>query len=150
MIKELSLAVIFGLLIGFGLTGTFYFVKQNKNNKNTPNIIAPSPAPDSQTNTSLTPTIILATSSFEITSPQNNDIISTSKTTLKGTATPDSLIIITTPLKNYHLSANAQGNFSQVIDLEPGYNAINLTALDQNDQESHLEIFLTYSTTKLE
>jgi cytoskeletal protein RodZ len=151
MIKELSLAVIFGLLIGFGLTGTFYFVEQNKgSNKNTPNIVAPSPSPDSQTNTNPTPTIALATSNFEITSPQNNDIISTSKVTLKGTTTPNSLIVITTPLKNYHLNANAQGIFSQIIDLEPGYNAINLTALDQNDQESHLEIFLTYSTTKLE
>lgn len=153
MIKELSLAVIFGLLIGFGLTGTFYFIKQNNNShKNTPNIVVPTPSSDSQTDPNLSPTTapLTTTSSFEVTSPQTNDIISTSKTTLKGVAPSGSLIVITTPLKNYHLNTNAQGNFSQVIDLEPGYNVINLTSIDQNDQESHLEIFLTYSTTKLE
>jgi len=150
MIKELSLAVIFGLLVGFGLTGTFYFVRQNKNQlKNTPNIIIPTPAPDNRTNSQLTPSPN-SNPNLEITSPQNNDIISTSKTTLNGSTLSNSLIIVTTPLKNYHLNADNQGDFSLSISLEPGLNAINLTAIDQNDQESHSEIFLTYSTTKLE
>ncbi len=152
MIKELSLAVIFGLLIGFGLTGTFYFVRQsNSTPKNTPNIVIPTPAPDTQNNPELSPTSIPSTNpNLEITSPQNNDIISTSKTLIKGKTTPNSLIIITTPQKNYQFSATAQGDFSQEIDLEPGFNAINLTSIDQNDSENHAEIFLTYSTTKLE
>jgi len=150
MIKELSLAVIFGLLIGFGLTGTFYFVKQSNSHPSTPNIVVPSPAPDSQTNSQLSPTPILSTSNLEISSPQNNDIISTSKATIKGQTSPNSFIVITTPLKNYHLSTGAQGDFSQIIDLEPGLNIINLTAIDIYDQESHTELSLTYSTTKLE
>ena len=152
MIKELSLAVIFGLLIGFGLTGTFYFVKKsNSQNNHLPNIVTPTDVPQNLDDPSLSPTSTPNTNpNLEITSPQNNDIINTSKTTLEGNTTPDSLIIITTPLKNYNLNTNASGKFSQSIDLEPGYNAINVTAIDQNDQENHIEIFLTYSTTKLE
>ena len=152
MIKELSLAVIFGLLIGFGLTGTFYFVKQNNNSrKNTPNIVIPTPASDTDINAKLSPTISLSTTSeLEITSPQNNDIINTSKTTIKGLTSSNSFIIITTPKKNYHFSADAQGDFSYAIDLEPGLNAINITAIDQKDQENHIELLITYSTTKLE
>jgi len=153
MIKELSLAVIFGLLIGFGLTGTFYFIKQNNNShKNTPNIIIPTSAPkESQKDTKLTPTTPMSTSTnIEITSPQNNDIINTSKVTIKGLSAPNSLLVVTTPLKNYNLNTDAQGNFSLSIDLEPGLNLINLTAIDLNDQEAHTELSLTYSTTKLE
>lgn len=151
MIKELSLAVIFGLLIGFGLTGTFYFIKQNNTHKNTPNIIVPTPAPESQNDPISTPTTTMSTSTkIEITSPQNNDIVNTSKITLKGLATPNSLLIVTTPLKNYNFNTDAQGNFSLSIDLEPGLNLINLTAIDLNDQEAHTELSLTYSTAKLE
>ena len=151
MIKELSLAVIFGLLIGFGLTGTFYFVKQNNNkHKNTPNIVVPSPAPESKNTSKLSPTPVLSTTNLEISSPQNNDIVSTSKITIKGITTPNSFIVITTPTKNYQTEASSQGDFSQSIDLEPGLNSINLTALDKNDLESHNEILITYSTTKLE
>lgn len=151
MIKELSLAVIFGLLIGFGLTGTFYFVKQNKSqSKPTPNFIVPTLAPDNQNQSQLNPTISATNSNLKITSPQNNDIISTSKTTLKGQSSPNSFIVITTPLKNYHLSTDTQGNFSQSIDLEPGFNIINITSIDNSDQEAHTELSLTYSTTKLE
>lgn len=149
MIKELSLAVIFGLLIGLGLTGTYYFVKQSNNpHKNTPQVVIPTSTPDSSQPDQPTP-IPLSTSVLEINSPQDNDIIATSKVTLKGNTNPKSFIIITTPLKNYQLNAE-DGSFSQSIDLEPGLNIINLTAIDQNDQESHLQISLTYSTTKLE
>ena len=152
MIKELSLAVIFGLLIGFGLTGTFFYVKQSSHKpKAGPNIIVPTLSPETTGNPKLSPTSNPSTNpNLEITSPQNNDIISTSKTTLKGLSSPNSLIIITTPLKNYQLSADSQGEFSQSIDLEGGLNAVNITSVDQNDLENHIEIFLTFSTTKLE
>lgn len=152
MIKELSLAVIFGLLIGFGLTGTFFYVKQSSQKpKPGPNIVVPTPAPDSPVNPKLSPTSSPSSNpNLEITSPQNNDIISTSKTTLTGLSSPNNLIIITTPLKNYHLSADSKGEFSQGIDLEGGLNAVNITSINQNDQENHIEIFLTFSTTKLE
>ena len=154
MIKELSLAIILGLLIGFGLTGTYFYVRQTKNNqKNPPNIVIPTTAPEnnSSNQNSLSPTPIFSSlPELKINSPQNNDIISTSKTIIKGQSDSNSLIIITTPLKNYHLSADVQGLFSQEITLEAGYNSINITTINKDDQENHYELFITYSTTKLE
>lgn len=155
MIKELSLAVVLGLLIGFGLTGTYFYVRQTKNNqKNSPNIVVPTTAPENNNPSNqnqISPT--LEPSSLPeliINSPQNNDIVSTGKTTIKGQSSPNSLIIITTPLKNYHLSADVQGLFSQEISLESGFNNINITAIDENDSENHLELFITYSSAKIE
>lgn len=154
MIKELSLAIVLGLLIGFGLTGTYFYVRQTKNNqKNPPNIVVPTTAPEnnsSDQNSVSPPPNFSSLPELKINSPQNNDIISTSKTTIKGQSSPNSLIIITTPLKNYHLSADVQGLFSQEITLEAGFNSLNITTIDQNDKENHFELFITYSTTKLE
>ena len=154
MIKELSLAIVLGLLIGFGLTGTYFYVKQNNNRQqNTPNIVIPTTVPENNNSSTSNPTPVTSFSSLpelKVNSPQNNDIVSVSKVTIKGQSSPNSLIIITTPLKNYNLSANVQGIFSQEIILEAGFNSINLTTIDQNDQENHLKLFITYSTTKIE
>ncbi len=155
MIKELSLAIILGLLIGFGLTGTYFFIRQNKNQqKNTPNIVIPTTAPenhDSSNQNSVSPTPNYSSlPELKINFPQNNDIISTSKTIIKGQSSSNSLIIITTPLKNYHLSADVQGLFSQEISLEAGFNSLSISAIDENDQENHLELSVTYSAAKIE
>ncbi len=153
MIKELSLAIVLGLLIGFGLTGTYYYVKQSKNQqKNTPNIVIPTTTPEN--NNSLNQSSPTPSPSslpeLKINSPQNNDIVSTNKTTIKGQSNPNSLIIITTPLKNYHLSADVQGLFSQEVFLEAGFNSINITTIDENDRENHFELSITYSSVKIE
>jgi hypothetical protein len=151
MIKELSLAVFFGLLIGLGLTGTFYFLKQNQkqsldNNQvliTTPTLSAPDQLSPSPTNFNT------SNSTLTITSPQNNDIVATSKITLKGQSNaPNANIIITTVNKNYHTTAAADGTFSQDLDLEPGLNDLQITLINSQDQETHAELFITYSTVK--
>ena len=153
MIKELSLAVFLGLLIGFGLTGTFFFVRQSSNrSNNTVEIKSPSPIPTSSDNSAKTPpTPIVEPSTnpnIEITSHQNNDIVATSKITLTGNTTAKIQVIITTISKNYRSLSDSQGKFSQTIDLEPGLNIINLSVISDNNQENQSEIYLTYSTAK--
>lgn len=152
MIKELSLAIILGLLIGFGLTGTFFFVRQSSNkSQNTVEIKSPSPIPTTSDNSQALPTPIAEPSTnpnLEITSHQNNDIVATSKITLTGNTNPKSQVIITTLSKNYRSLSDNQGKFSQSIDLEPGLNIINISAISENNQENQAEIYLTYSTAK--
>lgn len=152
MIKELSLAVILGLLIGLGVTGTFFFVRQSSNQpKNTVEIKSPSPIPTASDNSKTLPTPIAEPSinpNLEITSHQNNDIVATSKITLTGNTNPKSQVIITTLSKNYRSLSDNQGKFSQSIDLEPGLNIINISAISENNQENQAEIYLTYSTAK--
>jgi len=154
MIKELSLAVFFGLLIGFGLTGTYFFIRPSSNQtKNPPSIVTPSSSPTQSAN----PTIEASSSNkstnsvdLEVTSHQNYDLVANSKITLAGKATPQSQIIITTPSDNYSCFADTQGNFSQSIDLESGFNDISLTAITSTDQEKQSKLYITYSTAKIE
>lgn len=147
MIKELFLAIIFGLLIGFGLTGTFFFLKDNSSkSQNTPEINSPSPAP---TPADTTPAAEPSPNpSLEITSHQNNDIVATAKITLTGRTTPNSQVVITTLNKNYHSLSDNAGNYSQIVDLEAGLNEINLSVISSTDQENQAKIFITYSTAK--
>lgn len=154
MIKELSLAVFFGLLIGLGLTGTFYFLKQ-QNNSSENQILITSPTPLISNNSQVTPTSTssnnTSSSVLNVTSHQNNDIVATSKITLKGqTNNANISIIITTLNKNYYTTTDTDGTFSQNIDLEPGLNDLKITSIDTKDQELHTELFITYSTVKLE
>lgn len=154
MIKELSLAVFFGLLIGLGLTGTFYFLKQ-QNSSSTNQILITSPTPVTDNNSQITPTSTNSnnnsSSILSITSHQNNDIVATPKITLKGqTNSANISIIITTLSKNYYTTTDTDGTFSQDIDLEPGLNDLKITSIDAKDQELHNELFITYSTVKLE
>ena len=154
MIKEFSLAIFFGLLIGLGLTGTFYFLKQNQNrslNNNQVLITTPTPNISNKLSPSPAGSNTASNSTFSITSHQNNDIVSTSKITLKGQSnSPNSNLITTTLTKNYYTNTAADGSFSQDIDLDPGLNDIQLTLIASNDQEIRFELFITYSTAKLE
>jgi hypothetical protein len=152
MIKELSLAVFFGLLIGLGLTGTFYFLKQNqKESLNNNQVLITTPTPMSSNKLSPSPAATNSNSTLTIISPQNNDIVVTSKITLKGQSnTPNANLIITTLIKNYHLITAADGTFSQNIDLDPGLNDLQITLINAQDQELHTQLFVTYSTVKLE
>lgn len=151
MIKELTLAIVFALLIGLGLTGTLYYLKQNQkpSAEMTTSDLSSPPASADQNPLSPTPAPSDDDLQLAIISPQNNDIINTAAVTLKGTATPDSTLVITIPKKNYSLVADSKGNFSQNIDLDSGYNIIEITAVTPNHQETHLTYYLTYSTYKL-
>ncbi|MFA6007443.1 MAG: hypothetical protein WC784_02230 [Candidatus Shapirobacteria bacterium] len=151
MIKELSLAIFFGLLIGLGLTGTFYFLKQNqKESLNNNQVLITTPTPMSSTNKLSPSPAINSNSTLTITSPQNNDIVATSKITLKGLSNnPTANLIITTPNKNYHSTTATDGTFTQDIDLDPGLNDLQITLINAQDQEIHTELFITYSTAKL-
>lgn len=154
MIKELSLAVFFGLLIGLGLTGTFYFLRQ-QSTSTVNQVLITSPTPVNNSTLQKTPSPAStnntdSSQSLNISSPQNNDIVATSKINLKGQSSPQANIIIVTLNKNYYLIADINGAFNQDIDLEPGLNNLKITSVDSKDQENHIELSLTYSTIKLE
>ena len=153
MIKELFLAIALGAILGFGVTGAFFALNKNKH-QNTINSNQLSPTPtvtDLQISpeTSTTPTISQTESSINITSPENNSIVSNSKTSIKGDSKPNSLIIITTPSKTFTGKANANGVFSINIELESGFNLIKINSIDTEDNQEEIQLNLTYSTAKI-
>jgi len=144
MIKELFLAIILGALLGFGLTGGYYSITK----KNTPpvsSIITPSPTSPT---TSPTPSIAQTTQEIIIAEPENNSIVSSPKTIITGSATPDSYIIINTPIKTYDSKSDTEGNFSVSVDLAPDINQIHITVIDSNDTQTDTLLYITYSTAK--
>jgi len=148
MIKELFITIILGAVLGFGATGAF--ITFNKGNPK-PNTTTISPIPtDTQMSTqvSITPTSEKK-SPINIISPENDSVISTSKTNIKGNAKPNSLIIVSTPSKTFSDKSNSSGVFNISIELDSGINSIKISSIDQDDNQNETEITLTYSTTKI-
>ena len=153
MIKTLILTIIFGLIVGLGLGGTVFYLRQTQKSNQSPSTIIPTLAPENNSENDLKPSPSPANTDTKITitSHQNYDIVTTSKITLKGSTTlADSVIIISTPVNVYQGTTDKDGNFSQSIDLESGYNRLTISVINSNNQENHINYYLTYSTAKIE
>ena len=149
MIKEYFIAIILGAILGLGITGAFFALHRNNTKQNT-TAISPVPT-DTQMSTqvSATPSISEKKSSINITSPENNTVLSTTKTNIKGNTKPNSLIIISTPSKTFSDKSNSNGVFNISIELDSGVNLIKISSIDSDDNQDETEITLTYSTTKI-
>ena len=147
MIKELILAIILGSLLGLGVTGG-YLALHKKDIKNNP-----SKQIEITTPTSIPTTTISETpkqpSQISISSPENDALISTDQTTIKGTTSPNSLIIITTASQTFSDKSDTKGNFSVSIKLDSGINFIKISAIDQTNNQFDTTINVTYSTAKI-
>jgi hypothetical protein len=152
MVKELLLAVILGALLGFGITGGIVALKNNKSSSGTLSVnnsptaaVSVSPQPTTDTSNSS------GTSNHQITveSPQNDSIVANSKVTIKGSTSPQSSLVITTPSKSYFATADNAGNFNLDIDVDSGVNQIQIDSFDSQDNQATTQLIITYSTTKI-
>ncbi|MDD2225027.1 MAG: hypothetical protein PHP97_02600 [Candidatus Shapirobacteria bacterium] len=149
MIKEYFIATILGAILGLGITGAFFALRQNNAKQNT-TAISPIPT-DAQMSTqiSITPSISEKKSPIDIISPENDTVLFTAKTSIKGNTKPNSLIIITTPSKTFSDKSNSNGVFNISIELDSGVNLIKISSIDPDDNQDETEITLTYSSTKI-
>lgn len=149
MIKELIIALSFGAILGFFLTGGFYVVTNRQRPQTNQVTITPisnsdfSPTPASQD------TLATITSELTITSPKNEAVTIDSTIDITGTASPKSHIIAITPNKIYTATTSAGGQFTLTLDLEGGPNPIKITAVDGDDNQFSKDIIVTYSTAKI-
>ena len=155
MYKELLLAVILGAFLGFGVTGGVIAMKKSNQNNNlissVPTLIPTNkPSDTSKPKTvSPTPVPVASTISLTIDQPENESIVSDSKTTITGTTQSNCRIIILTPVDSYQTTSDNAGNFSVDVELETGVNLIKITAVDQNNQQNDTQLIVTYSTAKI-
>ena len=154
MFKEFILAIILGALLGFGLTGTYFAYKSNQKNINsdanpTPTLSATTPSSTNNIIVTPLPTEKPTADSLVIDSPENESIINNSKTTVSGKSTPKSIVIITTSAKTYTQNTTDNGEFSIDIELESGANKINVSAIDTKDNQTNIQLIVTYSTAKI-
>jgi len=154
MLKEIILAIILGALLGFGLTGGYFALNTNKKTNNNPQ---PTPTPidlisPAENGTPPQPTEKpknQSTNNITIDSPENESIVNNSKTTVSGKSSPKSIIIITTSQKTYTQNTKEDGLFSVDVDLESGANKINISSIDTEDNQTDIQIIVTYSTAKI-
>jgi hypothetical protein len=151
MIKEYLIAIILGSVLGLGITNTYHSLKQNQNPSpvtSQNNTITPPPSNENQ-NQSEPPADQNETPSLSLSSPQNYDIVDNSKIEISGSATPQSTIVINTPVNSYVGQADNGGQFNLKVDLETGFNIIQISSIDPDQNQSDLEITITYSTVKI-
>lgn len=153
MIKELFLAITLGSILGFGVTGAFFALNKSKvTNKQASIEVSPTPTITEikmSTEVSTTPTVTQTKSAINITSPENNSVLSNSKVIIKGESKPNSIILISTPSRTFNDKANSNGVFSISIELDSGINLIKINSIDSEDNQEQTELNLTYSTAKI-
>ena len=149
MIKEYILTIVVSALLAFGITGGYLSIHQKSNNtkinKNTAIITEPTLVPTVANQ----PTTEPKKDSLKITSPENNILLSTEKTTVTGNTTANSNIIIATTDNTFTGKSDDDGKFEIPITLETGLNIIKISSIDSNNNQKDTTINITYSTAKI-
>ena len=143
MLKEIILAIIIGSLLGFGLMGGYLAInKKSDNNENPPVVTTPTSIPNDNQEPSQQKDIIIE-------SIDDYDIVDKDNLKLTGKTNPNSTIVVILNDKVFDDSSNDQGEFTFDIPLESGLNIINITAIDEQDNQFEKELHITYSTAKI-
>lgn len=143
MFKDLFLALVLGALLGFGLTGSYLTYNKSKQTKIIPQKTS-QPTPEITQIPTETPSSNI---SLTVLNPEENSLFNKSSLTVSGTTSPRAFVIVNTPVDTYNSKADDQGDFSIVTDLETGINDIEVTAIDENDNQISSNLFATYSTS---
>ena len=153
MIKEYLIAIVLGCLLGFGITGGYYNLKSGQKSSPTPIDATPTATSDnndsSSTKDSSNQNVDTSSSSLIVTTPENHTIVNNSKLTIEGSATPQSTIIINTPVDSYITDNGKSGDFELKVDIESGFNLVQIVSIDSEDNQSEIELIITYSTAKI-
>ncbi len=156
MFKELVLAILLGIFIGFGVTGSFLGVKKIAQKRaNIPQISIPTSSPTKNNEVTLTlpqenptPTPTNGNSNLIIGTPSPNDVVAKDSLVIEGNTKPNSYITAVTSLVTEYIQADSSGNFTLNMTLEAGINQIKLSSIDPDGKIETLDLPITYSNAK--
>lgn len=146
MIKELFLAIALGALLGLGITGGYMAINQKNIKENKTKIVEPTVIPIV---TGIIQTNDNPSNKLNITSPENNLLVSVAKINIVGVTSINSQIIVNTISKTFIGQSDDKGNFNVPIELNAGFNIIKISSIDSADNQSDSQLNITYSTTKI-
>lgn len=149
MRKEVSLAVIIGIILGAIILYGINLANQSTKNlpQNTKTTTTPSPTLTKEGSTDTNKN----GNKISVTSHVNNQVVFENKITLVGKANANSTVAVVSSLTEEIIQSNATGAFSITIDLEQGENIIELSQLNQNqDLLDHTTISIVYSSKVIE
>lgn len=140
MIKELTIAIILGAVIGFGATSGIISLKNNSN----PSQNAPSPTDTPTTQDSDSSTQNPHTLSIQ--KPDNEIVTDTDKIDIVGTTTPNSQVVVHGQTDTFFITSDDSGQFSQSMELIGGVNLIQISSISPDEQQLDIDLTITYST----
>jgi hypothetical protein len=132
MRKELILAIAAGAILGLIIAFGIWRVNSTMNN-NQKNITQVTPTPQN---------------GFGITlaSIEENDVITSSPVTISGITKPLVLVAISGETKDYLVRSDANGQFTQSVDLAAGTNEIIFTAFEENGNQTQTTLNVVFSS----
>ena len=148
MNKELGIAIFIGILLGFGLSAIIWVRNQGNINLN---LVSSQTSPTPTAANELTPTSTRPSEeeiSLQIIEPENEIISSQETLTVKGETIPNATVVIIWEEGEDILVADKNGQFETEIGLIGGENVINISAYDNQGNQSAQTLTVTYSTAK--
>jgi len=150
MKKELLLAIIIGIVLGFSITGFFWAKKEGKLS-----FFSSTKSPSVEQNkkeATPTPTPTIGqkkeTLFLEISEPENEAVVNQEELTIKGKTIANGTVIIIWEEGEDILVADENGEFSSEITLVGGENEIEISAYDNEGNQATKVLTITYSTAK--
>lgn len=143
MKKEITLAVILGILVALGIT--FFIYQKNK---------VVTPTETTQVTPSPTPIETLPekpAASIAISFPEHEAVFEDKAITITGTSIfPDTPVVIFINQQDFFTQSDNNGNFSLTANLESGSNIIVATIIDDQGVDHSDQVTVVYSNKSLE
>lgn len=136
-------AIVLGLVVGILLVGGIWTANQALQNR---------PAPLISAEASATPTTTeqpTGTLPLSVVSPVDLSLLSSTSAVVEGKTLPNTHLVIQTEINTYYLRSDAQGTFSQSVNLTTGSNDIVVTALNEAGESAQKTVTVVYSTAKI-
>lgn len=156
MKKELVVAILIGIILGFTVTGLIWANKQGKLKLNlsfgqkpatketSPVDLAITPEPTPESPNTNNENLIL-----KINEPINESISDKESVALKGTTLAKATIVVIWEEGEDILVADEKGAFETEITLVSGENQIEITTYDDNGNQKTENLTIIYSTAKI-
>ena len=140
MKKEVFIAILFGLVIGFVIVFGVVTARTALNkHQETVGQSADTPTPSPTAEASVPTTI-------SITDPQDEAVVNSDTVTLRGTSPANANIVISSEKSTVMKTADSDGSFSLDLKLVSGVNEIRTTAFSQSGDRSDATITIVFST----
>lgn len=135
MRKEVTYAVVGGIILGLIVAFGVYRINSVVSGKNHINFATPTPqsAPPGELK------IVLD-------KPENDDVVTNDLVTVTGLTKPLTWIVLSGENGDYFIQSDSSGTFSQDVELSPGVNQIKVTAFGASGKESATQVLVVYSS----
>ncbi len=144
MHKELLVSIFLGVFIGLLIAlGIWRFNRFISEKKQTPEISLNQEKNNDLNNEAEK---IPEQTKIALSEPEENDILVNQPYKFLGVTQANSLIVISSENKDYIIQSDAQGGFSQDVELVGGVNQIVISSFDQNSNKTEIKRTVVYST----